>query len=78
MKFIKKLFCGHVGIEVKTEVLSTEPLFIIKSSIKCIKCEKTFPIHPNSKCCYVDHMHNQIMADHFSHKLRRMNHEQTA
>ncbi len=69
--FFKKLFCHHRDIEIKTESYSPESLFIVKSIIQCKSCEKTFAQHPNQKCCYVQHIHSQIMYNYWVNEYKR-------
>jgi hypothetical protein len=71
-KFFKQLFCRHEGIETITESNSPDKLFIVKSSIKCKTCEKVFDLHPNSPCCYVQHIHSQILLEHWVDKYKEM------
>lgn len=59
--FVKKIFCHHRSITTKTEVKSVEPLFMVSSLIQCSDCGKTFPQHPNANCCYINHLHNEII-----------------
>lgn len=65
MNFIRKLFCRHPGICIKTETQLDGPLLLIKSHIKCDFCDKSFAFHPNSPCCHVQHMHSEIMREKF-------------
>jgi hypothetical protein len=65
IKLIKQLFCEH-DISINTEAdinKSFTSLFWVKSSIKCNKCEKTFPIPAGYNCCYINHLHQEIIRD---------------
>lgn len=73
--FFKQLFCRHIGIETTTKTLSTEPMFIVSTLIQCINCKKTFAQHPNANCCYVQHLHSEIMRDFYINKLKNMQQE---
>lgn len=70
MKFLKQLFCGHSGICINTETELNGSLLICKSIIKCTSCEKTFTQHPNSDCCYVKHLHSQILMEQMMSHIR--------
>lgn len=69
MKLIKQWFCHHNDITTSTET-SVDRLIICKTLIKCNKCEKTFPQHPHAQCCYVMHMHAEILRDKFIHQYK--------
>lgn len=69
-KLIKKFFCTHPDIEIKTESYSTEHMFIIKCLIQCKKCEKTFTQHPNQNCCYVQRITHEILRDYWINKIK--------
>lgn len=66
---IKQFFCSHKGIDTTTEVRSIEPL-IISSLIQCHDCKKTFAQHPNAQCCYVLHLHGEILREQFIDKIK--------
>jgi len=70
-KFLKQLFCKHESIYVKTE-MSKDSLLIIKSLIQCENCKKCFTHHPNERCCYVMHLHGEIMKEHFIAQIKQM------
>lgn len=74
-KFIKQLICRHNEITIKTESYSPGHLFIVKSLIQCSSCEKTFTHHPNHQCCYVMHIHAEIIKDHWINKYKEMEQE---
>lgn len=62
---IKQWMCRHERICTTTESYFDKPLFMVKSIIKCDNCEKTFPMHPNAKCCHVQHLHSELMREEF-------------
>jgi hypothetical protein len=64
LQIIKKLLCKHPSIGITTEA-SFDKLYIVKSVIKCADCEKTFPIHPHANCCYVQHLHGEILREQY-------------
>ncbi len=64
IKRLKQLICLH-EIETKTESWSPAHIFIVKTLIYCIKCEKTFSQHPGANCCYVQHIQNQLMQEYW-------------
>lgn len=70
-EFIKKVLCQHQSISTTTEVKDDDILCIISSLIKCSDCGKTFPQHPNAKCCYISHLHNEIIRDRFALQLQK-------
>jgi len=61
-KLIKQLLCSHQGIVIETQV-SYGALFIVRTTIKCSYCDKSFKLHPNRQCCYVDHMHYEVIQE---------------
>jgi hypothetical protein len=68
---IKQFFCRHEKIEVITESYSPENIFIVKSIIKCDSCGKTFAQHPNAACCYINHIHTEIIKEYWLTNLSR-------
>jgi len=68
-KIFKQYFYEH-EIETITESYSPEHMFIVKSIIQCKKCEKTFDQNPHSQCCYVQHVHSEILRDYWTRKIR--------
>ncbi len=70
IKIIKQWLCRHECIETKTESSSPEHVFIIKTIIQCMRCDKTFAQHPNAICCYVQHVQSNIMQDYWINKFR--------
>lgn len=63
---IKKLFCRHENISCISEANFTdEQLIIIKTRIECDRCKKTFKEHPKAQCCYVHHIHGQLIRDKY-------------
>lgn len=69
---IKQIFCSHSGTKTTTESSFKNDMFIVKTLIQCSNCHKTFPQHPNADCCYVKHIHNQLIYDFFINKLKNM------
>jgi hypothetical protein len=67
---IKQLYCKH-SIEIITESSLEEHVFIAKSIIKCKKCEKTFTQNQIGDCCYVKHIHSQMLYEHFIAKIKK-------
>ena len=63
IKIIKQFFCFHEGICTTTKVHSTTPLLIVSTLIQCTRCEKTFAQHPNAQCCYVQHLHGEMIRE---------------
>jgi hypothetical protein len=51
--------------------MSSEGLIIAKSIIECMKCHKTFPQHPSAQCCYVMHIHAEILKEQFIQQMKR-------
>jgi len=70
LSLIKQYFCRHADITTKTESWSPDHCFIVKSLIQCNSCKKTFPQHPNAKCCHVEHIHSQLLFEYWMEKLR--------
>lgn len=68
----KQFFCRHEDIRTTTESYSPENCFIVKSLIQCSKCEKTFAQHPNEQCCYIMHIHAEVMRDFWINKYKSM------
>lgn len=68
---IKQLFCSHDSITVNTEMYS-KGLMIVKTSIQCQKCKKSFAQHPNENCCYVRHIHAEILKEQFIQQYKSM------
>jgi hypothetical protein len=69
LKLIKQWLCRHSDIITQTEA-SLDSLLIVKTLIKCRKCDKSFPQHPHAQCCYVMHIHSQILQEKFIHQLK--------
>lgn len=69
--FLKQFFCRHEDIETITESYSPEHMFIVKSKIQCKKCEKTFDQNPRSQCCYVQHVHSEILRNYWIEKIKK-------
>lgn len=63
-KLIKQYLCNHPDIIIKTET-SVDGLIISKTLIQCNTCKKSFAQHPNQICCYVQHIHNNILYEKF-------------
>lgn len=76
-RLFKQLTCEH-SILTTTKVISEEPLFIVSSLIQCEKCEKSFPYLPGRPCCYVQHIHSEIMKDKFAVSLMKMRQQQNS
>lgn len=70
-KFFKQLVCRHEDILTITKTNLDSPMLIISSLIQCSKCEKTFAQHPNARCCYVYHLHNEIMQQKFIEQAKQ-------
>lgn len=68
---IKQFFCEHYDITTTTESSSPEHIFIVKTTIQCNICKKTFTQHPNATCCYVQHLHSKILTDYWLEKLKQ-------
>lgn len=65
---IKQFFCSHndISIETSTEIRAgLSGIFIVKTFIKCNKCKKAFTQHPNANCCYVQHLHSEILKEEY-------------
>ena len=69
-KFFKQLLCSHSSIVTETVSSSPETSFMVSSVTMCKSCEKTFPQHPNAICCYVQHMHSQIILEYWTNKFK--------
>lgn len=62
-KFLKQILCKHEPVDMQTEVYIGNP-FIVKTTIQCHDCKKTFAQHPNAVCCYVKHIQADAIAQH--------------
>lgn len=69
-KLIKQFLCSHQSISTETKSWSPENVFIVSSIIKCSDCGKTFLQHPNQSCCYVQHVHSEILKDYWLEKIK--------
>jgi hypothetical protein len=67
---LKQLFCFHNSISTTTET-SSEGLIISKSIIECERCHKTFAQHPRAQCCYVMHLHGEILRDQCIKQIKK-------
>ncbi len=38
----------------------------IESLIRCDDCKKSFTQHPRQECCFVKHIHSQILFERFA------------
>ena len=72
-KFLKQFLCNHEDITTITKTNLESPMIIISSLIQCSKCEKTFAQHPNAQCCYVYHIHHEIMQQKFIESCKNGN-----
>lgn len=69
LKLIKQLLCAHNHITTSTET-SVDSLIISKTLIQCNKCKKSFPQHPHAQCCYVQHIHANLLHEKFIHQIK--------
>lgn len=63
VKLIKQFLCNHEDITTTTETNLESPILIVRSLIQCSQCKKTFAQHPNAQCCYIYHIHHEIMQE---------------
>lgn len=68
-KLIKQLLCAHNEITTQTET-TVDGLIISRTCIQCSNCKKSFPQHPHAQCCYVQHIHANILQEKFIHQIR--------
>lgn len=71
LKIIKRWLCRHKSIMIETKT-STDSFIITWTLIQCSDCKKTFPNHPNAKCCYVEHIHSQVLYEQFIQRYKSM------
>ncbi len=72
-RIIKQYLCDHKCIDTVTEVKTDASLLIVKSRIICADCMKVFPQHPNAQCCYVHHLHGEIIKEKMIYEIHKMN-----
>lgn len=70
LRKIKQFFCRHESIFINTEI-SSDSLIIVKTIIECTQCNKTFHNHPHHRCCYVEHIHSEIIKEKFINEMRK-------
>jgi len=70
--FLKRYFCQHLGINTITEMNHGQGLIIAKTKIYCQDCNKSFEQHPMSQCCYVQHIHAEILKEQFMQQYMKV------
>lgn len=70
LKIIKQYFCRHESIHISTDMNTENSFIIARTLIQCADCKKSFPQHPNAQCCYVMHIHSQILQEQYMKQLK--------
>jgi hypothetical protein len=65
IKLIKQWLCSHNSIKTTTNSKIDSFHIVVETIIKCHDCNKIFENDPRASCCYVMHIHAEILREHY-------------